>query len=119
MIHAFLFVTKSRHERNDGEDGHGPDFIEKMNEINKVTGFKLSVYHTFNEEVDVAREHIWLCTGKVCPTQKPYYGVVKRARNYPPNPSDWWFAKHKMVCGGTHVKVLEPEQKIKLKLPKK
>jgi len=47
MIHAFLFLTKTRHTRNDGQDGHGPDFIEKMLEVNEVTGLRLSVYHSF------------------------------------------------------------------------
>ena len=55
LIHAWLFVTKTRHTRNDGADGHGPDFIEKMLEINETTGLKLSVYHTFLNEVDQAR----------------------------------------------------------------
>jgi hypothetical protein len=45
MIHAWLFLTKTKHQRNDGVDGHGPDFIEKMIEINSVTGLRLSVYH--------------------------------------------------------------------------
>ena len=52
MIHAWLFVTKTRHTRNDGSDGHGPDFIEKMLEVNMMTGLRLSVYHTFVNEVD-------------------------------------------------------------------
>jgi hypothetical protein len=34
LIHAFLFVSKIRYERKDGVDGHGPDFISKMCEIN-------------------------------------------------------------------------------------
>ena len=109
MIHAFLFVTKTRHTRNDGIDGHGPDFIKKMVEINEVTGFKLSVYHTFSEEVDQARKHVWLCNGRVCPKKPPYFGVVQRARNMPPGPQDWWFAKHNAMCGGRYIKVLEPE----------
>ena len=47
LIHAWLFLTKNKHERNDGRDGHGPDFLEKMKEINEMTGLKLTVYHTF------------------------------------------------------------------------
>lgn len=109
MIHAWLFLTKGKHERNDGVDGHGPDFIQKMIEINQVTGFRLSVYHSFNKEVDVAREHVWLCDGKICPIQPPYYGVVKRARNAPPGQNDWWFEKHRKLCGGNFIKVLEPK----------
>ena len=38
LIHAWLFVTKSKRNRNDGKDGHGPAFVEKMLEINEVTG---------------------------------------------------------------------------------
>ena len=67
LIHAWLFVTKDRHSRNDGKDGHGPDFIQKMVEVNEVTGLHLSVYHSFTDEVDEARQHVWLCDGKVCP----------------------------------------------------
>jgi len=109
MIHAWLFLTKDKHTRNDGVDGHGPDFIEKMVEINGVTGLKLSVYHSFHDEVDRCQEHVWLCDGKVCPKKPPYYGVVKRARNMPPGPQDWWFAQHAKDCGGTYIKVLEPK----------
>ena len=64
LIHAWLFLTKNKHERNDGHDGHGPDFLVKMREINDMTGLKLSVYHTFSEEVEQARGHVWLCDGK-------------------------------------------------------
>lgn len=67
LIHAWLFVTKTRHTRDDGADGHGPDFIKKMLEVNEITGLNLSVYHTFRDEVDLARKHVWLCNGKVCP----------------------------------------------------
>jgi len=86
MIHAWLFLTKSDHERDDGIDGHGPDFIDKMVEINTVTGLKLSVYHEFHDEVARHQEHVWLCDGQVCPKKPPYYGVVRRARNMPPGP---------------------------------
>jgi len=85
LIHAFLFLTKSKFDRRDGEDGHGPDFIEKMLEINEMTGLKLSVYHSFHDEVDRNREHVWLCDGK-CGAKPPFYGVVKRDRNMPPGP---------------------------------
>ena len=52
LIHAYLFVTKDQKSRRIGHDGHGPDFIEKMLEINEVTGLQLSVYHSFRDEVD-------------------------------------------------------------------
>jgi predicted SprT family Zn-dependent metalloprotease len=108
MIHAWLFLTKSRHSRDDGVDGHGPDFIEKMIEINATTGLRLSVYHQFDDEVDRCREHVWLCDGKVCTKKPPYYGAIKRSKNLPPGPNDWWFALHKKDCGGSFIKVLEP-----------
>ena len=107
LIHAYLFLTKDKYERKDGTDGHGPDFIKKMVEINNVTGLKLSVYHTFHDEVDRNREHVWLCNGK-CGKAPPYFGVVKRARNMPPGTHDWWFEKHKRDCGGTYIKIIEP-----------
>ncbi len=47
LVHAYLFLTKTRYARDDGVDGHGPDFIFKMLEINETTGLKLSVYHSF------------------------------------------------------------------------
>ena len=117
LIHAWLFVTKTRHTRNDGADGHGPDFIEKMQEINEITGLKLSVYHGFRDEVEQMRKHVWLCNGK-CAHKPPYYGIVKRAKNMPPGPKDRWFARHNAQCGGRYIKVLEPppaEPKLKPK----
>ena len=52
LIHAWLFLTKDRKTRDIGRDGHGPDFLAKMNEINNTTGLRLSVYHGFRDEVD-------------------------------------------------------------------
>ena len=109
MIHAHLFVSKTRYERNDGVDGHGPDFIAKMVQINDTTGLNLSVYHQFMDEVDVNREHVWLCNGK-CARKPPFYGVVKRARNMPPGNNDWWFKKHQAECAGQFIKVCEPKE---------
>ena len=109
LIHAYLFLTKDKYERKDGEDGHGKDFLELMKKINQVTGLKLSVYHTFHDEVDLSREHVWLCPGK-CSQVPPHFGAVKRARNMPPGPHDWWFQKHQSACGGTFVKIIEPKQ---------
>jgi predicted SprT family Zn-dependent metalloprotease len=64
LIHAFLFVTKPRYARNDGVDGHGPAFIQKMTEINDITNLHLSVYHSFSDEVKNCQEHVWICDGK-------------------------------------------------------
>ena len=52
LIHAWLFLTKDRRTRDIGRDGHGPDFLAKMKEINNTTGLRLSVYHGFRDEVD-------------------------------------------------------------------
>jgi len=79
----------------------------------------LSVYHSFHDEVALAQNHVWMCDGK-CGNQPPFYGVIKRARNAPPTEQDFWFAKHKKVCGGSFVKVLEPAVAVKGKVePKK
>jgi hypothetical protein len=53
-----------------------------------------------------------MCDGK-CGGLPPFFGIVKRARNQPPGDNDWWFSKHKKNCGGTFIKVLEPEEKKK------
>lgn len=39
MIHALLFVTQNNRDR----DGHGPEFCNHMNRINKASGTKISV----------------------------------------------------------------------------
>lgn len=48
MIHAFLFVTNNNTDR----DGHGPNFLELADKINAHSGSKITVYHTFHEEVN-------------------------------------------------------------------
>jgi predicted SprT family Zn-dependent metalloprotease len=103
MIHAYLFVTKADRDR----DGHGPDFQWHMNRINNTAATTITVYHTFHAEVDAQRKHIWKCDGP-CQSKPPYYGIVKRAMNRAPGPSDWWFAGHTATCGGTYHKIQEP-----------
>ncbi len=97
MIHAFLFLTKKGYSR-DGTDGHGPvskndnigqDFKKHMKEINSITGLNISVFHTFNDEVDSYRQHVWLCDGP-CRKKAPFFGIVKRAKNMPPSERDDW-----------------------------
>lgn len=39
MIHAYLFVTQNRKDRED----HGPEFHKHMHRINKAAGTKISV----------------------------------------------------------------------------
>lgn len=104
MIHAYLFVTANNRDR----DGHGPEFHKHMYRINGVAGTKISVYHSFHDEVDVYRQHIWQCNGP-CRQRRPYFGLVKRAMNRPPGPRDPWWQQHQQSCGGTYTKIQEPE----------
>ncbi|XP_057591482.1 DNA-dependent metalloprotease SPRTN isoform X1 [Hippopotamus amphibius kiboko] len=104
MIHAYLFVTNNDKDR----EGHGPEFCKHMHRINRLTGANITVYHTFHDEVDEYRQHWWRCTGP-CQHRKPYYGYVKRATNRAPSAHDYWWAEHQKTCGGTYVKIKEPE----------
>ncbi|KAJ8275145.1 hypothetical protein COCON_G00097700 [Conger conger] len=104
MIHALLFVTQNNRDR----DGHGPEFCKHMDRINNSTGTKITVYHTFHDEVDLYRQHWWRCSGP-CQTRKPFFGYVKRAMNRAPSARDPWWAEHQRSCGGTYVKIKEPE----------
>ncbi|KAJ0061214.1 hypothetical protein NL108_013511, partial [Boleophthalmus pectinirostris] len=104
MIHALLFVTQNNRDR----DGHGPEFCKHMNRINQASGTKISIYHTFHDEVDVYRQHWWRCDGP-CQNRKPYFGYVKRAMNRAPSHLDPWWEDHRRTCGGTYTKVKEPE----------
>lgn len=113
MIHAYLFVQNVR----EPNGGHGPNFQKMMNDINRVAGTNITVYHTFHDEVAVYQTHVWRCNG-ICQHRKPFYGWVKRTRNLAPNPRDFWWAKHHETCGGTFQKVSEPEPKTKAKKSK-
>ncbi|KAG9474287.1 hypothetical protein GDO78_004540 [Eleutherodactylus coqui] len=106
MIHALLFVT----DNNRDHDGHGPQFHKHMNRINGLTGAKISVFHSFHDEVDEYRKHWWRCNGP-CRQRPPYHGYVKRAMNRAPSKLDPWWAEHQRSCGGTFIKVKEPEKK--------
>ncbi|CAO1438012.1 unnamed protein product [Diamesa tonsa] len=108
MIHALLFVKGIR----EGNGGHGPNFLKKMEEINRAAGTSISVYHTFHDEVNMYKVHWWRCEGP-CKDRKPYFGFVKRTANRAPGPNDMWWSKHQQSCGGTFVKVKEPEKKTK------
>lgn len=66
------------------------------------------VHHAFHDEVDEYRRHWWRCDGP-CQLRKPFYGYVKRATNRAPSAHDHWWAEHQKSCGGTYVKVKEPE----------
>ncbi|XP_045639410.1 DNA-dependent metalloprotease SPRTN [Ursus americanus] len=104
MIHAYLFVTNNDKDR----EGHGPEFCKHMHRINRLTGANITVYHTFHDEVDEYRRHWWRCNGP-CQDRKPYYGYVKRATNRAPSAHDYWWAEHEKTCGGTYIKIKEPE----------
>ena len=104
MIHAYLFVTNG----DDDHDGHGPAFHSHMYRINKEQGTSISVYHNFHDEVDNYRQHWWKCNGP-CQNKRPFYGMVKRSMNRAPGPYDPWFKDHESSCGGTFVKIKEPE----------
>ncbi|OAF70079.1 hypothetical protein A3Q56_02168 [Intoshia linei] len=103
MIHGYLFITR----RNVDRDGHGPEFQQHMNRINKIAGTSINIFHNFTDEVQFYRNHWWKCNG-TCQNKHPYYGIVKRAMNRPPQKSDWWWNKHKSTCGGTFIKIKEP-----------
>uniref|UniRef100_A0A8C9RWU1 DNA-dependent metalloprotease SPRTN n=1 Tax=Scleropages formosus TaxID=113540 RepID=A0A8C9RWU1_SCLFO len=104
MIHALLFVTQNNRDR----DGHGPEFCKHMDRINKASGTNITVYHTFHDEVDLYRQHWWRCNGP-CQNLKPFFGYVKRAMNRAPSAQDPWWADHQQSCGGTYIKIKEPE----------
>ncbi|XP_007936706.2 DNA-dependent metalloprotease SPRTN [Orycteropus afer afer] len=104
MIHAYLFVTNNDKDR----EGHGPEFCKHMHRINRLTGANITVYHTFHDEVDEYRRHWWRCNGP-CQYKKPFYGYVKRATNRAPSAHDYWWAEHQRTCGGTYIKIKEPE----------
>ncbi|CAO1440136.1 unnamed protein product [Diamesa serratosioi] len=108
MIHALLFVKGIR----EGNGGHGPNFLKKMEEINRAAGTNISVYHTFHDEVNTYKVHWWRCEGP-CKDRHPYFGIVKRTANRAPGPNDMWWSKHQQSCGGMFVKVKEPEKKTK------
>ncbi|XP_070074806.1 DNA-dependent metalloprotease SPRTN isoform X2 [Drosophila takahashii] len=103
MIHAYCFVLNIR----EGNGGHGPMFKRIMETINKVAGTNITVYHSFHDEVNAYKTHIWRCTG-ICQNRTPFQGYVKRTSNRAPGPNDQWWAKHQRECGGTFMKLGEP-----------
>ncbi|XP_049626740.1 DNA-dependent metalloprotease SPRTN-like [Suncus etruscus] len=103
MIHAYLYVTNNK---DRGE--HGPQFCKHMSRINLLTGANITIYHDFHEEIDEYRRHWWRCDGP-CQHRKPYYGYVKRATNRAPSAHDHWWGEHHKTCGGTFIKIREPE----------
>ena len=70
--------------------------------------FVSSVYHTFHDEVELYKTHWWRCDGP-CTKRPPFYGFVKRPMNRAPGPNDRWWGQHQNTCGGSFIKVKEPE----------
>jgi SprT-like family/Spartan-like zinc binding domain len=99
MIHAYEFIAGGSMDR----DGHGPTFLAHADRINR-SGFNITVFHSFHDEVDAQRKHHWQCI--MC------NHVLKRAMNRPPGPSDRWWNGHYRRCGGTYVKISAPEPPI-------
>lgn len=110
MIHGFLFVTRE----DDNHESHGEKFHFHMYRINQMTGTKISVYHTFHDEVRSYQTHVWKCDGP-CQNRRPFFGLVKRAMNRKPGPNDTWWKQHQETCGGTYHKIAEPDPKLKPK----
>ncbi|KAF2094501.1 hypothetical protein NA57DRAFT_46496 [Rhizodiscina lignyota] len=107
-IHAYFFITTSwHHSRGDDGTGHGEGFLFLADAINNHGNYLITVYHTFHDEVDSYRKHIWQCSGP-CKDRPPYFGLVKRSMNRPPGKGDSWWKRHEQECGGTYTKIAEP-----------
>ncbi|KAF1965512.1 hypothetical protein BU23DRAFT_604127 [Bimuria novae-zelandiae CBS 107.79] len=105
---AYFFITTSwRHSRGDNGTGHGEGFQLLADAINSHGKYEVTIFHTFHDEVDSYRTHVWQCNGR-CKDQPPYFGLVKRSMNRPPGKSDSWWARHEAECGGTYTKIQEP-----------
>jgi hypothetical protein len=108
-IHAYFLVTTGwKHSRGDDGTGHGSGFLLLADAISNHGGYNVTVYHTFHDEVDAYRTHVWKCDGP-CQHQPPFFGLVKRSMNRPPSKSDPWWTKHQEECGGTYTKISAPE----------
>ena len=59
-------------------------------------------------QVNQYRQHWWKCNGP-CQKRSPYFGMVKRAMNRAPSPRDGWWKEHQNTCGGSYVKIKEPD----------
>ncbi|KAG4077693.1 hypothetical protein HA402_015736 [Bradysia odoriphaga] len=104
MIHAYLFILNVR----EGNGGHGANFCRIMTNINKAAGTNITVYHTFIDEVNFYKTHIWRCNG-ICQHRGPFFGYVRRTSNRAPGANDQWWAHHQEQCGGTFLKVSQPD----------
>lgn len=66
MIHAYVFVSSPVKDHDD----HGPVFQSHMHRINQDAGTKITVFHTFHDEVDAYRQHWWQCDVRDCMAPK-------------------------------------------------
>ncbi|KAF2761965.1 hypothetical protein EJ05DRAFT_472908 [Pseudovirgaria hyperparasitica] len=111
-IHAYFFITSVWRKSTDSDEldrsGHGTGFQILASAINQHGGYDISIYHTFHDEVESYRTHIWQCDGP-CRSQAPFFGLVKRSMNRPPSNRDSWWQKHQTECGGTYTKISEPD----------
>lgn len=108
-IHSYFFITTSwKHSRGDDGTGHGAGFLLLSDAVNNHGGYQVTVYHTFHDEVDSYRAHVWQCDGP-CRQQAPFFGLVKRSMNRAPSQTDTWWDKHQQACGGAWTKIAEPE----------
>ena len=104
MIHAYLYITRNFKDRGE----HGDEFKGHMNRINKLANTNITVYHSFHDEVNNCRKHVWRCDGP-CRQLPPFHGYVKRAMNRAPGKNDTWWAQHQSKCNGKFIKISEPE----------
>jgi hypothetical protein len=113
LIHAYLFIAGGKHVRGDDPTGHGDGFQRLAAAINAHGKYNVTTTHGFHDEVRSYQNHVWQCTGS-CKSLPPYFGIVRRAMNRPPGPSDNWYLDHQARCdGGTWVKISEPPPKEK------
>ncbi|KAI8936400.1 hypothetical protein NX059_006810 [Plenodomus lindquistii] len=108
-IHAYFFLTTSwAHSRGDDGTGHGVGFQLLADAINNHGQYEVTIYHTFHDEVESYRTHVWQCNGP-CAKRPPYFGTVKRSMNRAPGKGDSWWKRHEEECGGAYTKIGEPK----------
>lgn len=103
MIHAYMHVTQQR----DTSD-HGTIFQFWMRLINESEMSQITIFHTFHDEVDHYRQHVWACD--------KCGNIIKRAMNRDPNfpcgPRDEGYFVHRQICDGGYVKIHAPEKSL-------
>ena len=112
MIHAYCHFKSF--DMSDDLSGHGKHFKRKMKEINEITGFNITVYHNFLDEVEYYTKYVWRCNGK-CRNQPPFFGYVKRQVNRPPQKADKWWSQHEKNCGGMFERIKPTDEEIENK----